>query len=508
MAITDYRSDNGKPPVREIGTVVADSGYVPTWTELEPEDPLETNPIWMFPARINTVQAIRTDAQAQGLLTGTLWPIYRMSWYIDPNNAEDSTVERVSGDLNLPIGKPDPLKPPYFRRTQHRFNFGEHLEYALDAVADGLEIFEQNGYIGPDGKFHYKKLAPRPLTTIDRIVIEKDGGIDYIVQNYADSKSIPVEQLVVYSFQRRGANWYGRSLLRGCYAPWLLKDRAQRVGVMNIQRAGVGTPIAEAPPGATDPDIQALNRLMERFTAGERTGGAVPYGSKVRLIGVEGSQPDTVGFIKLMNEEMARAFFEMFMQLGQTTSGSRALGQTFVDYHKLAIEYVASWFAAVFNEHVIEDDVEWNDGPDAEYAPRLCWAWNESQVDPSQEAASNTDPRVSTQQKPGGAKVPGTSGIPSTSYSNTTALIEAMVENGELELPEDIRAQLPTQPEPRIPTGVMPTHLRKPITSHTVALCEAPRANTGPSARRSAPVGRPVGASLENISNDVEVSLV
>jgi hypothetical protein len=170
-------------------------------------------------------------------------------------------------------------------------------------------------------------------------------------------------------------------MLRGCYAPYLLKDRAMRVGVMNIQRAGVGTPIAQGPPGASEADLRVLSDMTQRLVAGDRSGGAIPYGAALKLIGVEGGQPDTVGFIKLMNEEMARSFFQMFMQLGQTTSGSRALGTTFVEYHKLVTEYIAQWFTMIFNEHVIEDDIDWNYGPEEEFAPLLCWKWDEEGSD-------------------------------------------------------------------------------------------------------------------------------
>jgi hypothetical protein len=514
--VTDYRTDSngsnpGKPPTNEIGSVLMGS-TLPGWNTLESEDILELNYKWQMPQRVNTVQALRADSQIQGLITGMLWPIYRMMWYLEPNGADDADVQRISADLNLPIGKPDPSgKPPKQRRTHNRFKFGEHLELALDAVADGVSIFEQNGYIGKDGKFHYRKLAERPLHTIDQITVLDDGGVDYVKQNFSDAQELPIERLVLYPFQRRGANWYGRSMLRGCYGPWLLKDRAMRVGVMNIQRAGVGTPIAEGPPGASDIELGVLNKLMERFTAGERTGGAVPYGSKVRLIGVEGGQPDTVGFIKLMNEEMSRAFFEMFMQLGQTTSGSRALGQTFVDYHKLSIEYIASWFAQIFNEHVIEDDIEWNN-PDSEYAPLLCWHWNEQQVDPTQEAANNTDPRRSSKTNPGGAAVPGVnSGIPSTSdynVRNPTAMLEALIRDGQIVVPEDIRAEMPNQPEPEITNGH--SMISVPIsTSGVVAAPEAPRANTDSRSLPPAPGGeRSVGASLEDTPKRIEVKIV
>jgi hypothetical protein len=82
----------------------------------------------------------------------------------------------------------------------------------------------------------------------------------------------------------------------------------------------------------------------------------------------------------------------MFMQLGQTTSGSRALGQTFVQYHKLVIEYIAQWFTNLFNEHVIEDDIEWNYGPDEEYAPLLAWAWDEEGVQNAEAQQASHNP--------------------------------------------------------------------------------------------------------------------
>jgi hypothetical protein len=138
------------------------------------------------------------------------------------------------------------------RATAHTASTSSHIEEALDSIAYGFEVFEQVGYIGKDGLFHYSKLATRPPQTITQIVLERDGGIEVRQGNLIDAKPLDIDRIVIYSFQKRGANWHGRSLLRGCYEPWLLKDRAVRVGVMNIQRAGVGVPIANGPPGASD----------------------------------------------------------------------------------------------------------------------------------------------------------------------------------------------------------------------------------------------------------------
>jgi len=390
-------------PTNEIGTVsdLLANMIVPTWATMDAQDELETNPKLTFPESISTYHGMRTDPQIQGLLTGAIWPLLRMKWFINPNGAPDEMVEHVSADYNLPIEDPrDPPPQPDLetgiippspsemfqqRRTKNRFNFLDHLETALDAIAYGFMMFEQVGYIGKDGNWHLRKLALRPPQTITEIHLAKDGGIEFVKQGGLTDDRLDINRLVVYPFQKRGANWHGRSMLRGCYAPWLLKDRAMRVGVMNIQRAGVGTPIAQGHPGATETDLKVLSEMTQRLVAGDRSGGAIPYGATLKLIGVEGGQPDTVGFIKLMNEEMARSFFQMFMQLGQSTSGSRSLGQTFVQYHKLVTEYIAQWFTMIFNEHVIEDDVDWNYGPEEEFAPLLSWAWDEEGSDDNPE---------------------------------------------------------------------------------------------------------------------------
>jgi hypothetical protein len=70
---------------------------------------------------------------------------------------------------------------------------------------------------------------------------------------------------------------------------------------------------------------------------------------------------------------MARKFMLMVMQLGQTRTGSRALGTTFVDFWASGMEAIAWWFSDIFNEYVIEDDIDWNFGEDTEQVPRLAF---------------------------------------------------------------------------------------------------------------------------------------
>jgi hypothetical protein len=402
---------SSEAPQEQRSNIVDAIGGVPSWGLLAADD-LEQNELLKFPMSIVSYQKmLDTDAQCQGLAHGSTWPLYRMKWFIRPGDARADGVERISRDLCLPLEGEDQPQ----RKTKNRFNFSQFLEEALDAIFLGFKVFEQVAPVGEDGWVHYKKLVNVPGLSIAEMKQEPDGGIAWIKQHGTDMPKLPIERLVWYAFQKRGANWTGKSMFRGCFGPHLLKDRAMRIGVMNLQRAGVGTPVIEAPPGATDAELIILNRLAERWNANSKSGGAIPAGGKLRLVGVEGSQPDAIGFAKLMNEEMARAFLQMFMQAGQTGTGSRSTTEAWIDWHKLTLEYIATWFAKIFNEHVIEDDWEWNYGEEEDDVPVLAWEWDEV-TDAGAEAAE--DPK---------------------------AELRRQVANDEIDAPEEVQAWLNTE---------------------------------------------------------------
>lgn len=392
--VATKRNGKVKPPTQEIGNI---SGIpvlnLLSWSQLASisGSPTETVPDLQFPMSAMTYSRMRNDAQVNGLLRGTMLPITRYEWYINPNGADDTVVEKIADDLGLPIDGDDPNRPK--RRSKRRFNFQEHLRIALLALAYGFYMFEQVfEYRESSQLLHLRKLAERPPWSIAEINSEKDGGLKEIRQNTGPhDPPIPVDHLVAYVWDKEGGNWTGRSLLRSCYGPWLIKDRVIKVGAINIERNGAGTPIIEAPPGADKTEIQWLDALARAFRAGSSAGGAIPHGTKLRLQGVEGTQPDSVGFMRFLNEEMARSFLMMFMQLSQTSSGqgSYALGESWIDWFKLSQEAIAEWFIGTFNEHQIEDDVDWNFGEE-EPAPLLAYRVPENEA-PTQSLADEID---------------------------------------------------------------------------------------------------------------------
>jgi hypothetical protein len=171
-------------------------------------------------------------------------------------------------------------------------------------------------------------------------------------------------------WDREGADWYGRSVLRAIHREFDIKDRLIKVDAVKHQRNGMGVPI----PHVTDQSVGKTRAGRgaedgDALRAGEDAGGVMPYGIDMRIKGVQGNLPDTLASIKEHNEAMARRFHAMFMMLGQTSHGSRALGEQFVDFFALNTDGSRGWIAACSPDHVVERWVDWNYGPD-ERAPQ------------------------------------------------------------------------------------------------------------------------------------------
>lgn len=374
---TAIQAARKKPPTTERGSAVDDTSHVlgmfgsVSWKSFL-GDILEHVPELQWPTSVRTYHTMRNDAQIQGLFLGSTLPIRRYNWHIEPNGADTAIVEAIAADYNLPIhGQED--KPR--GRRKRRFSFDNHLRHALLAIIYGHMYFNQVGEIGTDGLWHLRKLSPRMPNTIEQINMDQNGGLLNIVQSGMGltqgmkKKTIKVDELIAYVWEQEGANWAGRSMLRGIYKNWLMKDVVLRVGAINIERAG-GVPVITGPKGASPADLAELAKMARQFRVGEGSGGAIPNGAELNLARAAGGE-EAVNYIKLQNEEMGRGWLMMFMNLGQATTGSYALGSSLIDYVMNTQETIAKWVCDTFNEHMLEDHVDWNWGEDIEQVPLL-----------------------------------------------------------------------------------------------------------------------------------------
>lgn len=374
-------------PTGEVGQIET----LNSWSSLSAGEMAAPDPpALQWPQSVVTYTRMRNDPQVDSLCNSLTMPIMRFNWRLNPNGARDEVVERLSTDTGIPIlGNNDPAP-----RSRRRFSHADHLNHALLALWYGFMFFEmvpdtERFDLAVDG-WRLRKLAPRMPSTVQKIHIAKDGGLDGISQVgwrptvrgrrglsllMDDVPQINVSALAAYVWKREGANWRGRSMLRPLYSPWLLKDRALRVDAMKNERFGIGIPKASAPAGA-DPVQYA--KMAQAIRATEAAGVGLPAGGDIGIEGIRGTLPDIMASIKYYDEQMARSFMAMVQTLSQTSTGNRALGDTYADFFQMLVEAVANWYRDITNEHVVEDIVTWNWDED-EQAPRLEWSYSEDE---------------------------------------------------------------------------------------------------------------------------------
>ncbi|CAN7266632.1 DUF935 domain-containing protein [Microbacterium foliorum] len=345
----------------------------------------ETNPLLVWPLSNEAYDKMRREEpQVVSVLRAVMLPILSAQYQLDPGEAREEVVTRIAADLGLTIKGRDPVPP---HRTKGRFSWREYLRLALLSLVYGHSVFEQVYEPDAFGLLRLKKLAWRPPRTISQFIVAPDGGLEAITQHgllsgQRGAVKIPVSHLVVHVNEREGANWIGQSLLRSAYKMCILKDRVLRVQTMSIERNGLGVPVyTSAPfPDGADEDVLEKWRESEKdagleiaqdFRAGDDSGASIPHGAKLELLALTGKLPDTNRPLQYFDEQIARAVLAHVLNLGgDDSTGSYALGDTLESIFTNSLNSVAADVVDVTQQHVIEDYVDLNWGPD-EPAPRL-----------------------------------------------------------------------------------------------------------------------------------------
>lgn len=365
---------NRKPPEGELGYVNENytwgSSILPSWNSIMRH--AEETPELKHPRSVRSYRMMMNDSQLQALYAMVTLQVRGFDWHIDPNGCDEQIVRQVGDDFGLPIkGDDTGVK----RRSTCGFKWNRHLYHVLKALIPGHAYFEQQvKYLESDGKFHLKRLGYRPPETIEDFDVAIDGMLNAIAQRgkgITQRIILPVDRLAVYLWDAEDGDWIGRSMLRSCYRDWLIKDRIIRVNAINIERGG-GIPVAEAEGDVSGTQMQALADVARDWAVHEDAGVATPPGTKLRI--EKTSAPDAINTIRYHDESMARAWLAMFAMLGQTQTGSRALGSTFVDFFALGVQAITDELVVeTTNDHVIRDLVEWNYPGEHESLPLIAY---------------------------------------------------------------------------------------------------------------------------------------
>jgi hypothetical protein len=359
-------------PRTALGTMT-DGGYRTLAYDLTADIPALT-----YPNSIQTFSRMRHDPQVSAVLKAYTLPLRAATFAINPRGCRDEVVQLVADAWGLPVAGDNDGPGPARRRG---VEWDDHLRVALLHLTFGHSPFAIRYDIGGDPvRAKLAELSERLPSTISDIEVNDDGSLKGIRQNgMTADELIPAHALLWYVHEREGAAWQGQSMIRDAYGPWLLKHEMWRILATSSRRFGMGVPTVKAPPGGVQADIQRSAQIAALYRAGDQSGIGLPDGFQFDLTGLSGSVPDTLGFVRYLDAQIAQSVLASVLNLDSSANGSRALGETIIGLLQISWKATAKEIMGPATKLNVQM-VDYNFGEDEPVPGLLCTDINRPEV--------------------------------------------------------------------------------------------------------------------------------
>lgn len=225
-----------------------------------------------------------------------------------------------------------------------------------------------------DGLIGWKKLPIRAQNTLDRWLMDGNGGIKgFVQQSTADNTqeaTIPIEKALLFRTTSNKNNPEGRSVLRNAYRPWYFKKRIEEIEGIGIERDLAGLPVIYAPnkimmSTATDEDATVfaeLKKIVRNVRRDEQEGIIMPGDRdtmghrlyELKLLATSGQrQFNTNQIIQRYDQRIAMTILADFILLGHEKVGSFSLSSNKTSLFATAIGAWLDEIKSTFNHYAI-----------------------------------------------------------------------------------------------------------------------------------------------------------
>lgn len=309
---------------------------------------------------------VRSDASVRSSLRAGKAPVLGAEFYVEPFDASDEAqvvAEFVGFNLfNAPT-------VPWLR----------NLSFALTALEQGSAVFEpvyelrewapKQSQPGANRKKYtmLRKLGFRPASTIKSFDTDDNGGPVGITQNAINAEGkvrevkIPIDKLVIFTFEGEDGGLEGESILRSSYQNWFYKSTLYKIDAIQKERHGIGIPDVEIQAGASTEDKRLAHEMARNLRTNEFSYIVRPPSLKVGFAKPEGNLVNALESASHHDNMIMKNILVQFLNMGlESSGGGRATGATAADIFLKSMSYIANHWCDTLNLYLIPRLVAYN----------------------------------------------------------------------------------------------------------------------------------------------------
>jgi hypothetical protein len=166
---------------------------------------------------------------------------------------------------------------------------------------------------------------------------------------------LPIEKLVVFTYDREANNMEGISLLRSAYKHWYYKNGLYKIDAIQKERHGIGIPVIKLPPGFTPADKDLANELGRNLRTNEQAHVVLPPYWELIFAKIEGQPTDPMESIGHHDREIYKNTLGQFLDTGAAASKEQE-----IDLFMKAMRFTAQIVLSMINKHAIPQLINFN----------------------------------------------------------------------------------------------------------------------------------------------------
>jgi hypothetical protein len=220
------------------------------------------------------------------------------------------------------------------------------------------------------GKIVWQKLAPRHPMDVKEWFFDYEGGplsVDLwappsiipglqggVFQGFSQWVNIPINKLLVFSFDKEAGNIEGISLLRSAYKHWYYKDNLYKIDAIQKERHGIGVPVIQLPAGYSPQDLSLADSLGRNLRTNDRAHVVLPPNWLLSFAELKGQPVNCIASIEHHDTQIEKQILGQFLTTAQKTDEA---DQTLF---LKATRFTADIVTDVFNSYGIPQLVDMN----------------------------------------------------------------------------------------------------------------------------------------------------